>query len=346
MLMTFQRAYIVGLIACLGICFAPAEARASEREVELRFDRIAGSEICLDEAQLRGEVGARLGYDPFVAESPSRIFVTIAPTEGSDGFSAEIEFDKEGEADSGVRSFEVEDPSCGELAEAVVFAVSVAIDPGRALSPAPDPVDEAQPDLPAERAEPVVEPAPVESAVPDDADADTLTIEPEPHDSRSYSLHGVLGIGVTHGSAPATAGSFLAGLDVLWDQVSLAFRIRTELPRSAPYEGGRIETWSLLGEVSPCAQFGAYFACGTVAVGVQHATGVELLNSRSTTVPYAAVGGGVGARWYIGESTGLRFDGSVLAPVTKTTIRVGESAAWRASTVSAKGTISFFFRFL
>lgn len=348
--MTVRRLQIFGLVAGLAVCVMTGTAMASERAAELWFDRASEADVCLDEERLRGEVSARLGYDPFIVDSAARIHVAIEPLEHSEGFSAEIEHFSAPDADPGVRSFEVDDPSCEELTGAIVFAVSVAIDPANALEEAPPESDPPeQPDR-ADSGDPDPEPIDDPPAPPgpdrESVEKPVVLADSADDDSTSFDLQAAVGGALSVGSAPGPAGGVLFGVEALFEQISLDLRARAEFPRSAPFGQGRIETSLWLGELSPCARLGSVVACIPVALGVQQAQGFDLVNSRSSTVPYVGLGARLGKRWHLRERAGLRIDAAVLTALRRTTVRVGDSAAWQMPALSANGTISFFFEFL
>src|SRR6185503_8095001 len=124
---------ILWLAACAAL---PATARSDEpgrARAHLLYVREAGAERCPDEAQLRAQVAARLGYDPFSASAPSTISVTLRRS--ARGLLARIELvDRTGEV-TGARSLTAPEPDCVALAQAVELAVSLAVDPLRFVAP-------------------------------------------------------------------------------------------------------------------------------------------------------------------------------------------------------------------
>jgi hypothetical protein len=150
-------AWIAGIAApCLG---APAIAQDAPAEGGVRFDfsRDASIEGCPSGETLRGAVIERLGRDPFAGD-PVRIIEGHVRDDG--GLVAEIVVrSAEGEL-IGRRELRSDEPRCDALAEAIVLAVALTIDPNALFAPRPpEPVE--PPPAPVEPPAVEAPPAPV-----------------------------------------------------------------------------------------------------------------------------------------------------------------------------------------
>jgi hypothetical protein len=115
---------------CAGIALGAAissvaEARASEHaRAQLRYE---GPESCPNESELRQEVLARLGYDPFDNEAPRVVTTVIRRTDGR--FVATVTVREENGVVRTREPLVSTATRCDELAASVVLAMSIAIDP-------------------------------------------------------------------------------------------------------------------------------------------------------------------------------------------------------------------------
>jgi len=119
-----------------------AEADPVLAEASFLYERQPGAEQCPAEPAIREQVALRLGYYPFRDGAARRVTVSLQP--GAHGLSAHIttENARAGEL-AASRDIDSEGTGCDELAQAVVLAVSLAIDPmsmTRPRSPHPLPV--------------------------------------------------------------------------------------------------------------------------------------------------------------------------------------------------------------
>src|SRR5258706_14950959 len=93
---------------------------------ELVVERAAGAESCPDTRGLSDAVGARLGYEPFVASGDLRIRVRFGREAGALRGTVEA-FDRDG-APKGEKKIESRRGDCGEVAQAVALTIPILLD--------------------------------------------------------------------------------------------------------------------------------------------------------------------------------------------------------------------------
>jgi hypothetical protein len=108
-------------------------ARAEETRVRLSWVRADDGTSCLDQHGLEAGVRARLGRDPFARDAPLSIEGTVARV--GKLFRAELRVRDESGTVVGDRVLETSTPDCEPLAEAVVLAVALTIDPSATAPP-------------------------------------------------------------------------------------------------------------------------------------------------------------------------------------------------------------------
>jgi hypothetical protein len=301
---------------------AEAEAQPAQRTARLVYDRGAGAEPCPDAARIEEAVAARLGYNPFVDQSELLLRISVSAT--GERLSARIEV-RRGESGVGERVLDGPADDCRELAESVVLATSIAIDP-TALSRAPATDPESPP--------PIVAVPPQPQRPPEAAPA-ASRLEEAPSE---LSYGGRFGISGTLGTAPGPSFGMRLEIDLRWTHASIGVAGRVDFPASERAGGGTVEGSVLLGEVSACGWMEPVFACGVAAVGAFRGVGRDLVDSRDVTKPHVGLGGRVGVEIPIYGAVSVRLQLDVLAAITQTTLLVGDERVWTMAPVS--GTFS------
>ena len=237
----------------------PAEAAAPEHVAfRLSFKGIDG---CPDEAALRVQVSAWVGYDPFVPKAPALIKLWLE-RKGKKFVATFTQIDAEGESTPVTK----EDPDCASLFRTLGIRIGLTVADSAAPlpnqqpapAPPPPPPEPAPPALPP-APEPGPEPAPVPVPVP----------APPP---------------------PARPVAFLVGVDgtitpVLLPSIGAGFAPWVALRlRDAPVsiELGMRATWSIVpagfgafsvrstyfsGLLAPCWEGSLFFGCGKFELG-------------------------------------------------------------------------------
>jgi len=305
---------------------APRAALAADpQHFKLDYRVAEGVEGCPDEAGLRANVAARLGYDPFEPTAP-RTLVTHIRRLGA-GARSHIELRDEAGKLRGVRDLDAS--TCADLTASTTFAIAVAIDPERASSPrVPDPTPAAPPPA----APPPAAPPP---AAPPPAAPPPPTSPAAPWVPTVYvSLFGAgLGpyAGFTGGGGAGVVvarGPFAFGVEGRASIPSAARAgagsVRTQLLGAAPLVCARVRAASL------CAQgfLGAFQgAAEDVAAPEKATTFFATLGLRASYMFYPALPAGVGLEPYLG--------GDVVLTRTRVTFR-GEEV-WSTSPLALEG---------
>lgn len=107
-----------------GLVSAPAGAETPVPPVTVALDYAAPS-ACPDATAFEAIVSGRLGYEPFRAQGPERVIVTIAS--GARGTEGRMEWRDAGGKWAGERTFPARGDDCGELARAMGFALALQI---------------------------------------------------------------------------------------------------------------------------------------------------------------------------------------------------------------------------
>jgi hypothetical protein len=140
-----------------------ASAQSEASGVRFDFSRDAEVEGCPSGEVIRSAVRERLGRDPFAGD-PIRIIEGHVRDDG--GLVAEIVVRTSDGELVGRRELRSDEPTCDSLADAIVLAVALTIDPNALLSPRPpEPVEPPREPDPPPRAE-APPPPPIEDRTP------------------------------------------------------------------------------------------------------------------------------------------------------------------------------------
>ncbi|MFI5288044.1 MAG: hypothetical protein ACHQ17_00260 [Polyangia bacterium] len=307
---------IVFLAACAALPNRARSDEAGRARAHLLYVREAGAERCPDETQLRAEVAARLGYDPFSESAPSTISVTIRA--GARGLKARIELvDRTGEV-TGARSLTAPEPDCVALAEAVELAVSLAVDPLRFVNPPAPAAPVIVPPAPAATPPPESRPAPI---APPPA-APKPIAPPRPRSEREVRWRLGAGALAALGAAPTVNFGFTASAGVRGPHWSVDLEGRFDLPAGQPTGSvnatGSVETALYLATALPCFHVRLFSGCALLALGAQTADGINLPVTRKSASLFAAAGARAGIEVPLIPKLELALAADLLAAITRT----------------------------
>lgn len=242
----------LGLWGLLGV--GPVQAAELS---QLLYHPALGAD-CPDEGQLVDAIAARLGYDPFRAEAPRRLEVTIEAQAA--GYGARIELADAQGASLGRREL-LPLPRCAELLEPLALAIALALDPLQLGPPAP------------------IQPTP--SPSPEVVELPTEDL------GRFYlSLAPLLAVAALPTVGPG--GRVELGMES--ERWGLGLEGRFLAPSSQAVEGGEITAFIMAAALSGCAQFGAAGACLVGTFGALRASSDRLLDERKASSAYATLG--------------------------------------------------------
>lgn len=342
MLRAVPRYAIPVLLVGIFMGFAPGLAEAAS--AQLQFHRGSGADACLDEADLRQGIADVLGAEAFDEDSPTEIRVSIEG--GQDErlvATIEVESDHQG-ASPGRRTLETVDPDCEDLSAAIIFVVTVAIDPRAAAeaelssdsSSSDDHGVDSIPDrLQSQANETIhlainraVDRAHETSSASPPAHTATPAPQPQPVSSveaeSSWKLRAEAGGAIDLASAPSIMISPSAGIKMARAQTYLVLRARFEIPRIGEFPQGSARTSRRLGEFAGCRSSNRLFGCAVMIGGVYRASGVDLTDNRRGTHFYAAT------RLDIGVSISrLHLALGMEIPLIRPVLLVNSQPAWQ-----------------
>ena len=316
----------------------PAEASPDETPatIELRYFVAKGIARCFSEDEFRDAVRARLADHSFASRRPT--IVTTSITREGSRLRATVTLREEGDASSEgeVTKETFAAPSeCRTLSAAAALAVSLAIERARSEAPPPP---EAPPEAPAEtppeappEPEPEHEPTrePRRAAQPLAPSRPTQPLRPQraPFELRTHaSLTGEYGI------LPGPSIGESVGASLRIDGWSAGLEVGAWLPASVSSSASRAgaKAWLSFMSGSACAERARLFVCGVGTLGGFRASGTGRLLSRSSGSLYVALGVRLGTEIPLVGPFSLAVHGSVLTPLLRPTLRIGDALLWRA----------------
>lgn len=329
----------LALLPPLLAAFATASAAARTDGVALAYDRDPDAFSCPTRAELEVAVAERLGTSPWATRAERAIAVRIEPS--AYGYVAEIELYERGER-SAERVLSSTGYDCEPLADALVLALAIAIDPVRAL--APPPVDEPPPEPPRL------------------LDTGTASASPPPPalDDDPTALSWELGAGVFTGLG-AAPGAFLgvtAQGAARSGPLSFHLELRAELPGQvvlspAGAERAAVGGSLLAASLAPCWRVvgGAFlpngrFAwgalCGVAQGGALWVSSEGLRDARAALAPFLAFGARLHLDVALLRWLSVRGFVEMLVPVTRVTLTddVTGASLWEAPAMTLAVGIS------
>jgi hypothetical protein len=257
-----------------GLAVADAPVDAARPAAVLEFRSTSTEPSCPTERDFRDHVVGRLGFDPFVADAPRTLAVTLRDEKKK--VRAEVVL--RGDAAGGHRTLEANRSECGELGDSVAIAVSMILDPlgtaARSAAPPPPPPPTPPPPPPAvaDRPPPPPPTEPPRRFVPSFEIAPQASIGRGP----SVTLGGRLG-------AFAWSGPWAIGVEGMVE--STAGFVETPPERSRALFGG--------GTALACRRWPSLLGCVLGALGVAQGEVQTFAPIRRSLVSWAGVRFGV-----------------------------------------------------
>ena len=275
-------------------------ATAAQRRVDFNW---VGPPECPDEQQARQEIAARLGYEPFDAESD--VLVRARITKETPALKGTIELSKRDGTPQGRRELSSATGDCAELSAAMELAIAIAIDP-QSLRRTSTPV--------------VVVPEKVVPALPTPSPP-----APPPLGPRFVVGAGVLGAA---GTAPAIAPGAVLRVGAEWERFSLALEGRADLSTTLRDARGSVSASVLLAAVVPCLRVWHIDGCAVISAGaLQVSSAFGGLTLRQST-PLLLVGVRVQAVLELSELISVRPFVDAQAVLTRTSLLSGSEVVW------------------
>jgi len=296
---------------------AGTAAAVEPRAVALHYEQ--GPATCPDESTFRGQVMARLGYDPFATRAPRGRVDVIVSGKGR-SFVARLTIVNDGPAVSKDR--DGAGGTCDALVESVATTVAMALDPIAANAPKIAPAAPAPPPPPADTPRPVAADPPLPVA---------------PTESRWTGHLGAAG-GAGFGELPGASLGALVAFELRRAALGLTVDARFAAAPGAFTSklGDRVDASLLTAGPASCLYTGFFGACAHLRVGA--------IRARSETVVLpvdrAAFYGEVAASARVNMSLTSRFELGAFcelgAPLTPASLYVSGSEVWNAAPVFAR----------
>lgn len=336
-----MRALLVPLLLVLLLLSGSARA---EEALRLDFRREAGAEACPDEQDFRDALTAHIRRQLIDPSSTSKLVVRLQAKAGWYRGVASLR-DPSGSA-SWTISLGPIPRDCAAVAENLALAIAIKIDPaGKRKAPTIPPHEHrlfgvdgelpAMPDPPAPQ--PPIPLPPTPPPPPRDAPP-----PPPPRDPEQRVRLGAAA-GIALGALPSLAPIVSVDVGVRWRDLPLSVALEGSVatPMSADLQGSlhvvHVTAFRGTGAGIACGHFLRFlFACGRVALGAVHATGIATgLVAQPATVFYGGLGPRVGAEFPLGtEHLLARVFGDVLFTLGRPELQAGGASVWEASLVS------------
>ncbi len=329
----------------VGVSFAlmsATPARAGEAgAAKLSYTR--GPESCPDETAFRGQVMARLGYDPFAADAPESqvdVVVRAAPS----GFSATLAIRRDGHTVTKVRDGAGE--TCAALIETVATTIAMALDPIAASSPsttrAPRP-PEPTPVAPRPPTAPPSAEAPA-SAPPTAPPSGPPPAPPTAPDAWAGRVGAAFGGGVGELPGASVSGTLAFGLRRARLGLLAEARYAAMAQSFLSAEGDQVDASLLTVGAGPCLEVGSFEGCVHLRVGAWRARSSTVVQPTDRGAVYGEAV--VSGRGRIGLATHAEIFGAleIATPLDPISLRVSGGEIWNASPVIARLLIGAAFK--
>ncbi|WP_437782385.1 hypothetical protein [Sorangium sp. So ce1097] len=292
---------------------APVRADPGPRlaRVRLELTRGPGTERCPDEQFLRAETARRMGFDPFDAEAPLTVAVSVEQGQGELIASIYLR-DRRGLVlwADGFRTGD----DCKALVSTAALSIAVQLDDTGELSPPQAaPAPQAEPatpaDAPCSPERPCAgQPAPPPGEAPGvrppgEAPPARPPDEAPPPSSAGQAaaerLRWTAGAGATValGLTPGVAVGPTLAVTARWPAWSAALEARGLSSLSTHVEDVRVATSALTASAALCLHRHVLFACGVGELGVLRAVPEVPLNPASLLGLHAGLGARAGVTW-------------------------------------------------
>jgi hypothetical protein len=309
---------------------ARASAVESRPKVRLEVHRAPAAESCAGQRDIEQAVAERLGYDPFDGAAHEVLRVELVPR-GSDLVARIDRLDASG-AGAGSRELTSSAPDCKELSASVALAISIALDPSRALlaPPAPpavaEPVPSSLPPAPRARRSP-----PRDLVVPPRRRAEERAVRV----SVGADAHGAVG------SAPGPAFGFGVQSAVRFRRVELGLEGRADLPASTrAAHGGEVSGQALFASFVPCVGIGWFLGCGVASAGALLGSASDSPAGGRDATPFGGAGLRAAVDLPLGARLTLRPYVEAEAAFARTSLVYGGRVAWRAPPAFGYGGVA------
>ena len=311
-----------------GALATAAPAAAAPSAVTLRYSAPADVPGCLSERELLMAVGERAPPGTTVevgTEQAVRVTIGIARAESAGQLRATIVVDddvREGEA---VQELIASDEECRTLGVAAALAAGLAIE--RTIE---------------RRREPPPQPSPGAARGPSAIASGARAVDEPPRPSSRVRVVSRAAALVSYGVLPSPAAGSAAGAAVELGDWAAGLEAAALLPAaiSSPRGGGARAALAFVALI-PCRRIARFEACAVAAVGDFRASGTGSLLSRSTRGLYATLGLRGSIELVRAEPFAVVLHAGVLAPLLRTTLRIGDELLWKAPAAGGEAGLTW-----
>lgn len=285
---------------------------------------------CAGQSWLEGNVTARLGFSPFVAESQFAVSTYAECT--ASACQARLEVFAPGKPPRR-RTLTGPANECNELMESLALALALAIDP-QLLSRPPAAPDTPPPAPPTDPRLDAGQPPSTSAAQP------PLPVEaPAPKASQVHFQGGVAGH-ASAGLSPYPTGGATIGIGFRIAWFGLLAEGRFDAPQSVRIQRsgqatGLVSSSALLGSLIPCGHFKGFGMCLLATAGALQVTG-DLQDGLRQSSPLLLLGGRLLYEWMFWPWLGLHAHVSLLGVVTRTTVLADDAPVWITSQLAGE----------
>ena len=292
---------------------------------------------CPSLASIRDAVAVHMGYDPF--REPATEVIEIQIGRRSKGLTARLALSDLAGNLQGERTLGSGATDCQDLTEALVLAISIALDPlGTGGRP---PLTSAEGLAPASR--PVA--ADGSDEEPDDkGDPESISAHNPTRSTPDFVLD--LAVGGVLDSAPSPTASLVLGGELRWLHASVALEGRADLPAGVQVSEGSIRTALVLVQLVPCLRAGWFGGCLVAQGGVETAQARNLPAATVGLGAYSALGARALGELPVGASNlSLRLAADLLAPFTRSHVLVGSDSVFTTPAIAGALSMGAAYRF-
>ncbi|MFZ5442319.1 MAG: hypothetical protein ACOZQL_20085 [Myxococcota bacterium] len=287
---------------------------------------VVDAEGCLTREALIQRVAARLGQDPFVSESATKLTVTVVPDSSGATRSAVLT-----SSGSGARRFS--GPTCESLTETVALALVLVIDPfGRREKPTP-PAEVAPQPAPTPPPPVVVQVVTTPAPAAPHSEPVIETIDARLSGTLAPGLFPTLGPGVEL-RAQATAH--------IW---SVAIDVTLMPPLSVPLQEGAVEAGGGWLGVLGCLHVSVFEGCLVGRVGLGWFQGQQLPDARGAPAILGTVGLRGGLVWPQKTRVYGAIAGELVLALKRVHLEVAGHEVWGSPPLSGRLTAGLGVRF-
>lgn len=333
--------FVLGGTVCLVASrSADGQARAPTFAVSLEYEP---APTCPAVADLKADVIAKVGYDPFSESAPDRVLMLVAPR--GKAWNGRLEWrDARGEW-TGEQAFPLAGTDCSRLVRGMSLALAVQIQllakthaasdtTGAAATEAAPPIRDSN------GGPPTVPNSPAVEGLRSESSPVSLAVEA----TTSSSAHGrrrpvfAMGAGPSVGFGMAAAPVLLGRIfgTIAWPHFSLELAAAMTMPDTmSRADGAGFGQQHLFMSAAGCAVLAPWSACALTNVGAVRMAGEHIDLPSSATVPFVEAGARIGVIHPFGRHTFVQAHLDGVANLTRWTGELDDIPVWTAPRLAA-----------